>query len=319
MICPNCGTLIEDSCPVCPACHHRLDRGQSSNDDSVRWCESCGSPIPYARDACPECGLPVEGAFDDDGERFSVEKGSATAESLKEDEAKRLVSAVPPTPKSGESPAASDSGHGRKRLIMASALAALLLVGGTTLYITRPWDPNAYVTHTTVEADTSMEGFPGEKGHLSSQDRIEETRQQAINEQLGETLAKDKERLSAIADSMDACHGDLVEYLDKGQLPDGRDLDASMQSVGDELSALREEVDKLDIKDAQLADRREKMHVLFEYLAGAKNVLSDAWSAAKRDNGSLAAILEARTALAGGVDSRGYDEWIQLFRNAYAS
>ena len=319
MECPNCGTLIEDSCSVCPACHHRLDAGQSTNDDGVRWCESCGSPIPSDRDVCPECGLPVEGAFDDEGERFSVSKESAAMAALNNEDAEKLVSAVPPTPKSGESTASTGSAHGKKRLIMASALAALVLVGGTALYITRPWDPNAYVTHTTVEADTSMEGFPGEKGHLSSQDRTEEARQQALNGQMAETLSKTREQLSALADKVDVCHADLVEFLDKSQLPDGRNLDEALQSARDELSKLREDTNKLDIKDTSLADRREKMGVLFEYLGGATDVLSNAWNAAKRDNGSLTAILEARSILAGGVDSRGYDEWIQLFRNAYAS
>ena len=83
----------------------------------------------------------------------------------------RIQSAIPPTPEDGYHDDAAMERFPRWRVILLAAVASVLVVGGGALAIFRPWDPDAYVTHATEDADTSMEGFPGFVQSLSGQDK----------------------------------------------------------------------------------------------------------------------------------------------------
>ena len=319
--CPNCGTLLEsDAVGVCPACHHRLRKMEveGATEDS-RWCESCGSPIPRDANVCPECGMPAKGAFDEEtSERFSVRAHTPDAEGEEAREVE-LKSAIPPAPTEGEARVSTDERRKRERMLLVAALAALLLVGGTTLYIARPWDPYAYRTHATEDADTSMEGFPGEKNHLSSQDLREEEEYKAEVSKNAALLDSVYERLGKLGNDTKQAHNDLVTRLDGGSASgDSEEMSAVFQ-IQQELNDIKSELEDMDTKDAQQQERSKELTVLMDYLRGAVDVLANAWSALASNNASLSSVSSARGIMNGGVGTRGFDEWYELFSNAYES
>lgn len=319
--CPNCGTHIEDpNTEVCPACRHRLGSGPTMDvEEDVRWCESCGSPIPAGNKACPECGMPVEGAFDEEQrERFSVRPVyDAKKESRQEPE---LNSAIPPAPETGDKKVSAEERRRRNRLMLVSALAAILLVGGVSLYITRPWDPDAYKTHAMKDADTSMEGFPGEKTHLSSQDLKEEEERKALVSEMESAMNEIYARLETIANEAKESRDLLVSTGSTGSKQYLYD-DAAGEQVAQmqrKLDDAKSQLEGLSLDSAQ-KERKEKILVLVGYLRGAVDVLANAWSAASQDAGSPDQMVRANAILRGSAGSRGFDEWYELFQNAYAS
>lgn len=317
MICPSCGTLIPDDVSRCPQCHHHIGATIATAEEEQRWCESCGSPIPADMDACPECGMPVDGAFNEaEGERFSV--GSVVSEP--EPKNAGFVSAIPPAPKKGQGELPVEERRRHTRLVMLAALAALLVVGGTTLYIVRPWDPNAYTTHATEDADTSMEGFPGERDYLASQDRSEEAAYQESVAQTMDAANSIYNRLGEMLQTLDGSYDAINEYLKRGYLlgDDETHTDALAQ-VQKELSEDREYLDSVEYNDSELLERCKEVSVLIDYLEGGTDVLSLAWSTAKSGEKSPDTVFKVRSIVQGSLESRGYEAYRELFANAYES
>lgn len=316
MICPNCGTDVPDSTSVCPACHYRLSADTVTEDETKRWCDSCGSPVPPELNACPMCGMPVEGAFDDDeGKPFTVRV--KPSETRPESESTMLVSAIPSAPVGPDVVAEVGEQKRHTRLVLLAAFAALLLVGGTTLYIARPWDPDAYRIHATEDADTSMEGFPGERPHLSSQDRAQEEEYQSELQQQKERIEAIHERLGELAKELDSSYEAMNEYLRRGYLLDDGDNVQSALGIASELDSIELELNALDLYEEDLQESRDKLLVLVQYLSEATDVLIDAWSAAGQEDGDTDATFTVRAVLEGNVGEKGYDDWFELFANAY--
>lgn len=63
MICPYCGTHIDDASLVCPACHAELQKTVMMPRLEATYCKSCGALVPQGQVRCPICGLPVETAL----------------------------------------------------------------------------------------------------------------------------------------------------------------------------------------------------------------------------------------------------------------
>lgn len=300
---------------VCPACHRKLAADVAQAKDVERWCDSCGSPVPADADACPVCGLPVKGAFEDSGTRFTVK----TLPTRKRAAASTIVSAIPPEPKVSEAEELAEERPRRLRLVVVAALAALLLVGGTTLYIARPWDPDAYTIHAMEDADTSMEGFPGERSHLVSQDKTQEAELQAARDDARAQMEQRHTRLAELAATLDESHAALDDYLERGYLFEDEKRGADVVGVANELDEMRAALEAADYDDADLAKRRDDQLVLVGYLRSATQVLSDAWSAANQKQTETDAVFEVRSILEGSLGREGYDVWYQLFQNAYAA
>lgn len=261
--------------------------------------------------------MPVEGAFDEEQrERFSV-RPTYDAEREEKEPEPELNSAIPPAPEVGDKRVTAEERHRRNRLMIVSALAAILLVGGVTLYITRPWDPDAYKTHATEDADTSMEGFPGEKPHLSSQDLKEEEEYKETLKASENAMNEVHERLGTIAQEAKDSRDLLVSVGSKPYLFDDGAYEGVAQMQQD-LNEAKSKLEGLSLEDAQRV-RRDELLVLVDYLRGATGVLADAWSAAGQDAGKPDQMVRANAILRGSAGSRGFDEWYELFKNAYAS
>ena len=316
MICPCCGTLVSDDARVCPACHYRLGGKRPAVSDEARWCASCGSLIPAGHDVCAVCGMPVEGAFDKEpGERLSV--GKVVHAPAKEDDTE-LMSAIPPAPKRGEDVALTEGRPQRIRLMLAAAIAALVLVGGTTLYIVKPWDPNAYSTRATVAADTSMEGFPGERTYLSAQDRAEEAQRQAELDEAQRQIDEAYARLGELMEQVELAHDVIEDYLSTGSAADSATPYAATVATQRELDSLEEQLRRIGEEHSDYVERCDETLVLLGYLRGATDVLARSWGIVNQGD-SPETVFYVRSLLEGEMGERGYDEWHELFVNAYKS
>ena len=63
MICPNCGTNLDDNAEECFLCGCHIEEHNTSTDEqnySVNTCPVCGSEISGQESVCPICGLPIE-------------------------------------------------------------------------------------------------------------------------------------------------------------------------------------------------------------------------------------------------------------------
>ena len=67
MICPNCGTNLDDGAKECLFCGYALGGEavgtftETSTDGSVP-CSKCGNPVPAGKAFCPMCGNKIEAA-----------------------------------------------------------------------------------------------------------------------------------------------------------------------------------------------------------------------------------------------------------------
>ncbi len=308
MRCPNCGTLVRDGVGVCPACHATLEVSTASAPGEVVWCESCGAAIPEGAQTCPTCGMPVTGVFE---EHFEEEPHKA-------DDASTLVSAIPPDP--SETPDelhAPEERPKRLRLLLLAACAALVLVGGATLFITRPWDPEAYTIHATADADTSMEGFPGTVTHLPSQDRIEDEVWQGYLGDVTTFLDSFHDRMGAIFREAEVLYDTLPGSTATKDMETVANRSMAASKLREELIQTSTLATRLVLPDTELDERRDQLLVLSTYLRGELDILDKTWQAASMEGDIDSAGFAARIALQRASAGRDYSEWHDLFSNAY--
>jgi hypothetical protein len=131
----------------------------------------------------------------------------------------RIESAVPAGPDPFDGTARRDR-MPRIRVLLVASCAAIAVVGGTVLYITHPWNADAFSTKATVPADTSMAGFPGEVAALSGQDR---------------------------AKGSDAAASAPVESADQTSYATLMDIYGSLNSFSEELTVSTEELERIGV------------------------------------------------------------------------
>ena len=309
MRCPSCGTLVREGTSVCPACHATITTDAIEPSEDVRWCVSCGSAIPEDEDTCPVCGMPAGGEFEEDG----VEEKPQSV-----DVAEGLASAVPPMPQEGdEDGELIKDAPRRMRMVVTAVLAALVVVGGTTLYITRPWDPQAYSTHATEDADTSMEGFPGEVAHLSAQDRSAEAEQKEYEKKASKVMDGFFVRMGEMSGDADTLYQDLTTYFNTRDADGVAEKAASASALLEELDTTTKEIEGYTLEDDDLKSQRESILMLSSYLRGVLDTLNNAWAAAAESGAANGAADDAYAAFQWGSNGKSYDEWRTLFVNAY--
>lgn len=62
-ICPNCGAEQEKEAVVCTVCHMNIEEAKrmtQSQEQSVRFCPNCGTPLSEGGKFCVNCGTKVE-------------------------------------------------------------------------------------------------------------------------------------------------------------------------------------------------------------------------------------------------------------------
>lgn len=286
MICPNCGSHVPDGSIKCPAC--RVDLGRTIVIPKIHghWCSSCGSLIPAGMDACPNCGLPLPGVKArvrqaDDGQTASSLM-TAQGEALDNGEVTtvmpRIESAIPSEPDQTHLIAEHDE-ITNMRFLFTAVLAAVVVMGGSVLAITHPWNPTALDTKAKTEADTSWAGFPGFFTHLQGQDNgtkdnevtsgDDHSLQQLLDyhQQLGELndkLKKNQELFFAIYLSGDA------QAREDGQ--------AQAQELSIDISNLINEISQVNVESGTYVDERDNLLSLGNWLRNQSDALSTAWN-----------------------------------------
>ena len=312
--CPFCGAPVEGKLDRCPACHMPLGDGLAVSSQP-RWCESCGTPVPEGLDACPQCGMPTG-----DGASIPSDAGIWRWERTRRDAQPRpvtLVSAIPDTTIDGTEVLLTEEHESRGRLIALALAAAVALVGGATLYITRPWDPNAYAIHAFEDADTSMEGYPGLRTHLS-QDASARDEEQALEQQADASLDAFRTAMADHSLEADAIEADLESYI-AGEAYDASDVERRAHRLRETFAGELEGVEGIRVSAGPVEDKRQSLLVLAGYLTGELETLDRAAALVSQGNDRMLAVANAKDALAGGIDGYSFDEWRDLYLNAAAA
>lgn len=204
-----------------------------------------------------------------------------------------IESAIP-GPEPEDSPGARHDRMPRPRTFAFAAVLALVVVGGSTLLITHPWDPQATQTKATEPADVSMSGFPGVVESLSGQDdeggagQAEATTTYDILEGVHEDL----EDLSERVDSSEEALRSLVDGSVKSESSEGLE-DARAISIS--VSNVIAKLDRLAYAGGPYDDDFQNLKTLGSWLRNRCDALTYAWE--------LAADSEDPTSVSASVDA----------------
>ena len=308
MICPACSTHIPDGSVICPACHASVGMTMAMPVLQGRWCPSCGVSVDWEDEVCPNCGLPMERAW---GQPIPQSQQAAllTVEEMTPDEQveieeqdtkviPRIESALPaendPTSK-----VAIHEAMPRIRGMLLAGVASIALIGGAALALSHPWNPDAYSTRATEEADTSMAGFPGTVESLSGQDSNDGAPVEVLSgddatyAELVEAynkLAKYEERANESETLfLEVAFGDDLDEQARGK----RELDA----LAIDVSNLIEGLEQIDVTSGTYVDQRDNLLTLANWMRNRVDTLGAAWKAdvesadAAADQESLMALL----------------------------
>ena len=311
MRCPNCGAHVQEGMDVCPDCETRIEQA-GEQDAPTRWCESCGSAIPEGAHECPVCGLPVEGAFDDpSGE------GLESAAKVNVD-APELASAIPPAPESGDVSSEVYDAPTRLRLSVVAAIAALLVVGGTALYITRPWDPDAYVTHASTETPVKEDGPQKSISHLSRQDQIEAAERTEYLRNAESLVDELVATMKDVANGCTECEEVAEACFESGTLPDESRL-PQVSEYADRLNGLHDQVAKLDLRGSTYEAYAKDVLVTSAYLKGRVETLKSVWESLDAAIDASSGLVVAESKMTNGFEGRSLEEWKSLYDNSFAA
>ncbi len=342
MICPSCGTHIPDESRICPACRTLVGQSTPSSVDAVShgqqpvYCKACGAIVPKDKTFCPSCGLHIEAEHKTEtvnikrshdiearlADPSHTETGDAAVEqrssSLDDTQAiPRLNTALPDEPTEGEKSAFRMP---RTRAIVLAALAALLVVGGITLAITHPWDPDAYSTSATTPADTSQAGFPGTLDSLSAQDTgITSSSNLSSEESSYLQFYEAWESLGALRDEIVANEELFEEIAYSGSDEDREAAAEEAELISIELSNLITSIGQIDTADGTYSDTQTALLSLGNWLRNYSDNICNAWDAAlassdpEGERSSIEAILNS------GRNADGRNAYLVLFDANYES
>ncbi len=305
MRCPNCGAEVPSGAAACPVCQYDLGLTQRIPVTKVVWCPTCGALVPPNAHACPKCGAPVgaparskaghavrdlgiptvEGPSDADGGDADEDGADATRAMP------RIESAIPSEP-GPESATVRHDRMPRTRVLMVAAAAAIALAGGTALWITHPWDPNLYVTHSKTDADTSMAGYPGYISSLSGQDGSSSTSGgsgdstddsgSASSSDTGtvsvyQAISDDYDKLGTYAEKLDESVSALTSTGVSGTASERSDGKSAADQTAIELSNLIDDIASLDDGGGTYASDIANMKTLGNWLRNRSDAICEAW------------------------------------------
>ena len=318
--CPHCGRLIADGALACPHCGESLDVTQRISLGDVSWCPECGALVPRGSERCPKCGhelvkkvtarprrrmnLPTIEPEEVEARRESDETGFLT----------RIESAIPGDDPE-DSPGALHDRMPHTRVFVFAAILALVVVGGTALAITHPWDPQATQTKAKTPADVSMSGFPGEVDSLSGQDKKDgEQGGSSTTQTTLDLLQATHEKLGELAEDVDESEQslrDLVAGSGSGDAEDGLEAARSISiSVSNAIASL----DQLTYSGDEYGEDIDNLQTLGSWLRNRCDALTSAWELAEGASDPSSVSDSVVSKLNGSRDydrlfSENYDAW----------
>lgn len=293
---------------MCPRCGEVVDSTQRISIRDAAWCPECGALVPPGSEHCPKCGrelvtrkqeesrrrmnLPMidpdddEGGFDPDDTNFIT----------------RIESAIPGT-ESEDSPGAQHDRMPRPFAFAFAAILALVFVGGSTLLITHPWDPQATQTKATEPADTSMSGFPGVVESLTGQDDDDKGTGQTTATTY-ETLHGVYEDLGTLSERLDVSEEELRTLVSgSGDTSVDEGLE-SARSLSISVSNVITKLDRLGYAGGPYDEDVDNLRTLGSWLRNRCDALTSAWELAA-DAQEPTEVSESVVSLLNG--SRDYD------------
>lgn len=321
MICPSCGSAIPDGLSVCPACHADLAMTRVMPKLTGTWCSSCGALVPAGATVCPKCGMPVVASHVSSAVE-QMEHRRAEDRALERERTSslpRIESAIPSEPDPS-----SESAYGRERLphtkvFALAAIASLLLVGGLTLVIAHPWNPNLNDTRATTPADTSQAGFPGTISALQGQDKVASaTSAESADDLTYNSLLGAYESLKDISDRAD----DLESRLDTtGISGSSEDRSAALEEAKQlslDASNVVTTISNIDVvTTGTYTDQKTNVSTLASWLRNRVESIYDAWKVSAGSSDPAADKSKILAPMVGNRESDGSEAYVNLFKKNY--
>ena len=298
MICPVCGTYIDDGSIVCRACHARITVVRAGKREPWRWCSSCGVRLGWADEICPHCGLPQErvrttislssvpevGTADDTDEFLAGFEDEVTGES----EAELFESAIPAERDPASKVEAQDEMPERRSVVL-SLFLSLVVMGGLVMLITHPWSPGTKLIGATEEADTTMVGFPGTVEELSGQDNVGVPGEplegdDATFAQLTEAYAK----LMRYQERADGNAAQLDQARSTGSLSELTSGRRACEALAVDVRNILAKLAEIDVSSGTYTDDLAHLEKLGEWLQKRVDALTSAWEEAEGTSGATA-------------------------------
>ncbi len=254
--------------------------GGSMDFESDVWCENCGSQLPRGATQCPHCGTPVStspvtvASIVDEKVASIGHTGELAGDTSS---MARLESAVPPEPDDGYVSSGSRERLPRRRIVVTAVTAALVFVVGGILIVTKPWDPDAYLTHAMEDFDTSMAGYPGFLEVLTGQDSsrvVTEEDDSGSGDSKYDALLEAYTDLADIAEAADEAALDLDE-LQAGTSIDVDAVSSQVSALSIRVSNLISNLGQLDMSGTPYEEDQQNIITLANYLRNRLDVMSE--------------------------------------------
>lgn len=259
------------------------------------------------------CGLPVVDSFDE------IEAEGGPAKSEEYDAPQELVSAIPPEPEDGSDPVDVPEGVSRNKLVLIAVVAAIVVVGGFSLFMAKPWGPVTPTQHVTEDADLSMAGFPGVVQYLRSQDLVVNDDGKEYGPRAEKFVTAYHDHLKTISDKAQELEDSLQQYLNGAKVDDVAKLARTAVALRNELVSSADKVMLLTIQDDDVIAERRRLAVETQYLNNEVEILSNCWHTIGTEKDRSKATSAARKTLSDGLDGHSIEEWHKLFVNAHSS
>lgn len=329
MICPTCGSLIPDESTHCPVCHEHIGAVPPLVKTNRIWCPSCGAGASWNDDVCPHCGFPIaqerEARLSQVPEVYGsqIEDASDDGDVVDETGDTRTIARIESAIPCGDDPenkvAASEVMPRVSRFALAS-VASLVLVCAVVLMLTHPWDPDAYSTRATKEADTSMAGFPGTVEELKGQDNLRGSSDESVEDVTFTQISEAYNKLGRYASRADESEESFYETAfvsDTDALIAGKRTADALAVDVDNLAAL---IENVDMTTEGYEEDRDHLLTLVDWLRKRVESLCTAWHAVAdspdptAERTRLEALIEP-DAITDGSSSykelfeQNYDQW----------
>ena len=280
--------MIPDGVTECPHCHAAVTLTQKIDMSGVKWCPTCGALVSSKDDVCPKCGSVLGVAADPAAKRrvreldipdLAVPEKTGDLRAVAgrvaaQAPAATIESAIPPSGPDAPSASMRHDRLPRTKVFAFAAVLAVVVVGGSALLITHPWDPTITQTRTTVPADTSTAGSPGSVSSLAGQDTGKEG---GTANTTYDTLKSSWEKLSELAQSVDESEADLKSTGISG------DSDARAAGLSDataislKVSNLISDLGELNDGAGLYTDDISNVKTLGSWLRNRCDALTEAW------------------------------------------
>lgn len=221
---------------------------------------SSSSPMLDERKCVPQAVSDEQTRLNNSDHDFDIERTNQLV---------RIESAIPQAPSVAEDLTSHDH-FPRIAMFLAAFVCAAIFMSATVLYITHPWNPDAFDIKAKVAHDTSQAGSPGVIKELSAQDKKSQKdlsvkaddqtydKLKGAYENFGKymsRLADQEARLRAAADKSDTLTSDFITKMDD-----------EAQKLAIDISNQLSDVESVNIESGTYKEDKERLQKLGNWL-----------------------------------------------------